>query len=326
MQRNATLPIRIGILLALASSSCGRHDDAPAESEGRLHPSVRVVAVQSHDFRGDIEAPGQWKASTETVIQAPFDAILESLEKRPGDPVEHGERIGWWRTYESEAAVHGAELLLEQARDSAATRDANRALRDAKASVVRVPILSPVTGRVLRRPADEGSRFSAGAEVLALVANEAVVFEARVPAERRGAVHQAMTATLVTASEPDQPARVWTLLPSTAGDQSALIWLKPEGGGHALDIGRFGTAFIATGGHSRSLAVPDSAVVEDDLTGNHRVAVMDSLDHVKWIDVSLGPREGTTRAVSGPGLREGLRVIVEDQRALIDGMTVSATP
>jgi len=326
VRRAGAVRFWVGWLWLAGLLGCARHAGTPAGSEGRLHPTVHVVTMAAHEFRGDIEAPGQWKASTETVIQAPFDAILESLQARPGDSVEKGARLGWWRTYESEAVVHGAELLLEQAQDSSASREAARELRNAKASVVRVPILSPVSGIVLRRQTDEGSRLTAGGEVLALVANNAVVFEARVPADRRDQVRVGMPATLIGASEPDRAARVWTLLPTAAGDQSELVWLKAEGGGHPPEIGRFGTARIATGVHTRALAVPDSAVVEDDLTGKHRIAVVDSLSRVQWIDVELGPREGQTRAVSAPGLKPGLRVIVEEQRALIDGVTVSPEP
>jgi len=305
---------------------CGRHAADAPDAGSTAHPAVRVVAIESHVFRGEIQAPGQWKAATETVIQAPFDAIVDSVRVRPGDAVTRGETLGGWRTYESEAALRGAELLVEQARDPAAASEAARALHDARASMVRVPIVSPVSGIVLRRQADDGSRLIAGAEVLALVAYDAVVFEARIPGESRGLVRPGMSATLESPNESDRPARVWTVLPATAGDQSALAWLRASTPGGLPEISRFGTARIATGRQSTSLAVPDSAVVEDDLTGRHRVAVVDSLGRVAWFDVALGLHEGAARGVSGPGLRAGLRVVVEGQRALIEGVEVSPEP
>ena len=319
-------PRRLALLAALLIGACGRRSDAPEDSASRLHPSVRVVAIESRVFRGGIGAPGQWKAATETVIQAPFDAIVDSIRVHPGDRVTRGEVLGWWRTYESVAAVRGAQLLLEQARDSTARNEARRAVRDAEASVVRVPIESPASGTVVRRAADDGSRLSAGAEALALVAENALVFEARIPGWLRSEVSPGLEATIDEGGATPTPARVWTILPATAGDQSALVWLRPEAGTARPEIGRFGTASLVARHPTRALAVPDSAVVEDDLTGRHRIAVVDSTDRVAWIDVGLGVREGETRAVDGAGLRPGLRVIVEGQRALLAGTVVSVEP
>jgi multidrug efflux pump subunit AcrA (membrane-fusion protein) len=313
------------VLAALLIAGCGR-GGAPEESAQRLHPSVRVVAIESHLFRGGIEAPGQWKAASETVIQAPFDLIVDSIRVRPGDRVQRGEILGWWRTYESAAAVRGAQLLLEQARDSTSRNEARRAVRDAEASVVRVPIESPASGTVVRRQADDGSRLSAGSEALALVAENALVFEARIPGWLRSEVTPGLEASIDEGGDTRTRARVWTILPATAGDQSALVWLRPEAGNARPEIGRFGTASFVAAHPARALAVPDSAVVEDDLTGQHRIAIVDSTSRVAWIDVGLGAREGETRAVESAGLRPGMRVIVEGQRALLAGTVVSVEP
>src|SRR5262249_39567337 len=97
---------RLGLCLVgiLGAASCARHSEDAADAKSGAHPRVRVVAIESRTFRGGVDATGQWKASTETVLQAPFDAIVERLEVRPGDVVQKGATLGWWQTYESEAA------------------------------------------------------------------------------------------------------------------------------------------------------------------------------------------------------------------------------
>ena len=67
-------------------------------------------------------------------------------------------------------------------------------------------------------------------------------------------------------------------------------------------------------------------MVEDDLTGASRVALLDSSDVVRWVSVRLGPRADHARAVSGTGLRPGALLVVDGQRALLDGMHVAARP
>jgi multidrug efflux pump subunit AcrA (membrane-fusion protein) len=105
-----------------------------------------------------------------------------------------------------------------------------------------------------------------------------------------------------------------------------LVWLSPSSAGARPDLGRFGTALIRPGTQVRALAVPDSAILEDDLTGAHRVAAVDSSGHVAWLDVRPGPRDGDLRGVEGAGLAPGIRVIVAGQRALADGAEVDARP
>jgi multidrug efflux pump subunit AcrA (membrane-fusion protein) len=306
-----------------AVAGCSRSHD-PGES-APAKPEVHVAPVVSRVFTGGLQASGEWKAASESVILAPFDAVVETVSARPGERVERGHRLGWWRTYESDAAVRGAEILLQQARDPAAERDAHRAIAEARASIVRVPILAPATGTVIRRSAGEGVRLAAGAELLALVADQDVVFEARIPPDHLREVRIGAAATIFDDEGPPRAARVWTILPASGGDQTALVWLREEKSTKRADIGRFGTAIFALERAVTALAVPDSAVVEDDLTGEHRVATVDS-SRVKWVAVTLGPREGHAQAILGPGIAAGTPVVVEGQRALEDGIQVTARP
>jgi multidrug efflux pump subunit AcrA (membrane-fusion protein) len=309
--------------LLLAVAGCARTRD-PGEG-APPKPEVHVVPVISRIFTGGLQAAGEWRAASESVILAPFDAVVETVTARPGERVERGQRLGWWRTYESDAAVRGAEILLQQARDPAAEREARRAIAEARASIVRVPILTPATGTVVRRSAGEGVRLAAGAELLALVADQDVVFEARVPPDHLREVRIGAAATIFDDEGPPRAARVFTILPASGGDQTALVWLREEKGLKRADIGRFGTATFALERAVTALAVPDSAVVEDDLTGEHRVAIVDS-SRVRWVAVTLGPREGHAQAIVGQGITAGTPVVVEGQRALADGIPVTAQP
>ena len=135
-----------------------------------------------------------------------------------------------------------------------------------------------------------------------------------------------MPATIEDGAGPPLAARVLTLLPAAGGDQTVLAWLRPLARRDRPDLGRFGVARIRLGDRVSGLAAPDSAIVEDDLTGAHRVATVDSAGRVRWVVVKLGPRDGTLRGVEGDRLAAGTRVIVQGQRALADGAEVSAGP
>jgi len=314
------------LVAGLGAAGCGHHS---AAEDDAAHPArARVVAtpLALHTFDRVAEGTGQWRSATETPVQAPFDAIVEALAPHPGERVERGATIGRWTTYESEAALQGAQLWREGAADSATAREGERALAQARRSLVHVPITAPVTGTVVRRSAEPGARLAAGTEVLAIVPDDEVVFEAHLRADDARVVKIGMPATIGDGDGLAIPARVLTLLPAAGGDQTVLAWLRPLARRERPDLGRFGTARIRLGDRVTALAAPDSAIVEDDLTGAHRIATVDSAGRVQWVAVKLGPRDGTLRGVEGSRLAAGTRVIVQGQRALADGAEVSPGP
>jgi len=312
-------------LLVLAAAGCGRHG-GDSESAPAARPEVVTGTIQSLQFERALDVPGEWKNATEVTIQAPFDAVVEALAARPGDRVTRGQTLGMWRTWESQAALQGAELLAREARDSSAAREARRALAQAQSGVVRVPIAAPVTGSVARRSADAGTRLTSGAELLSIVSDADIVFEARVRSIDARDLRRGVSATIEDSLGPPRDASMISTLPNAGSDQATLVWLRPAAAGPRPVLGRFGRAHIRLGAPYRALAVPDSAVVEDDLTGLKRIAVVDTASHLEWIDVALGAHQGRWREVSGPGLAAGRRVVVEGQWALPAGILVRVRP
>jgi multidrug efflux pump subunit AcrA (membrane-fusion protein) len=319
-----TLAVALALLL-IGGSSCGRRESS-SDSAPPARPEVTVDVVSWRQFGHGLDAPGQWKSSTELAIQAPFDAVLEALTPHPGDRVTRGETLGTWLTWESAAALQGAELLAREARDSTAAREARRALALAHAGMVHVPIQSPTAGTVTRRSAEPRSRLASGAELMALVPDDDVVFEARVSGSDARALHRGGAATIEDGVGGPMAASVVSVMPTAGVDQTTLIWLRPTSPGVRPTLGQFGHASIELGAPYRALAVPDSAVVEDDLTGHHTVALVDSSGRLAWVEVHLGRQEGRWREVSGAGLQAGRQVVVEGQWALPAGTPVRIRP
>ena len=176
------------MILGLGAALAGCSSEPPADTAAIPRPEVRVARVESRSFREAIEAPGQWKASVETVLPAPFEAVVESIAVGIGDRVRRGEVLAWCRTAESDAVLRGAEMMRRQATDARSIQDAEQAVAEARRSIVHVPITSPASGTVLRRQIDAGSRLSSGSELLAVVTDDALVFEVRVPVSESAAI------------------------------------------------------------------------------------------------------------------------------------------
>ena len=313
-------------LLALASCS-GRQAAGEADDQAAPVARVRVAAISDRVFRETIEAPGQWRASNQLVITAPFPAYVDSLRAEVGDLVTRGSVLGALETQESRAALTGAEQLLAAAQDPQALSEAQHALRQAHRDIVRVPLLASGDGTVVRRSVSPGEQVAAGGELLVLVAARSLVFEAHVPQHQAARVSVGQAARIEMEDGHASTARVLRRLPQTSvNDQSALVWLATPEPPQVGLLDRFGTAAIVVGDARHALAVPDSALVEDDLTGQFRIACVGPGNVVAWTAVQLGSGADGWHALLAPSPAAGTRVIVSGQRGLPDSTRVTFQP
>ena len=151
-----------------------------------------------------------------------------------------------------------------------------------------------------------------------------MVFEAHVPARDVPRLKPGQRARVVEENGPEREAILQRILPvASAGDQTTLAGLVPAPGGSPPAIDRFGTATVVVGAPRRAVAVPDSAVVEDDLTGETRVAVVARSGLAVWVPVTLGASVPGWREVRAPALAAGAPVIIDGQHGLPDSTAVT---
>ena len=91
-------------------------------------------------------------------------------------------------------------------------------------------------------------------------------------------------------------------------------------------IGRFGNATIVTGAVHWAVLVPDSALVQDDLTGELRIARVLPDSVAVWTTVRLGPGQEGWHELLEPALPAGTPVVIRGQRGLPDSTHVTAGP
>ncbi|TMQ70140.1 MAG: HlyD family efflux transporter periplasmic adaptor subunit [Candidatus Eisenbacteria bacterium] len=308
--------------LALLVAGCAKHDDSNG-GDKEAEVDVRTAVTSEREFRDEVVAPGQWRASGEVDVIAPGAAIVQSVEVRVGDEVKPGATVAWLESRESAAALQGARLMLEQAHDEASRAEARRALALARRDLVRLPVLAKRGGIVVRRSVEPGGPIVDGGEIAAIVPRDLIVFEARVAATDRARLRSGQAAVVATTGFPAIAASIQRILPvADSLSQATLVWLSARRGSPLPGLTGFGIATIAVGGPRSSAAVPDTAVVEDDLTGETRIAVVDAARRAIWTRVTLGARAGGWREVRSPPLPPGTRVIIEGQRGLPDSTRV----
>jgi len=313
------------VLLLVLAAGCSRGSGEEAQSEGAPVP-VRMMGLEKRLFHDVLSVPGQWQSGSELIINAATAGQLEDLRVAVGDRVTVGQRVGTLIPRDSWAGLQGAMILVREAHTPTERADAQRALHLAERDLVRVPLVAQEAGVVIRRSAEPGSSLAEAAEIVAIAPWNTVVFEAHVPAATAPVVRPGQLAQVEVPDEAGRAAKVERVLPMAAeADQTILVWLKPGVLSPLPQLDRFGTAVITLGPPRTALAAPDSAVVEDDLTGEHRVAVVSAQGVLAWRRVAIGVAENGWREVSAPDLAPGTRIVTQGQRGLADGTKVADT-
>jgi multidrug efflux pump subunit AcrA (membrane-fusion protein) len=324
--KHSLVPYLLAAGVALGTlAGCQRGGDPPAASEPPT-VAVRARTLKLRVFDEVVTAEGRWRSTGEIVITAPFAGGVDSLLVQLGDQVAAGQTLCRLVTREAQAALRGAALLAAEAHDGFGRDEADRAAELARRELVRVPLSAPRAGTVVRLSTATGGGVAESAELMAILPADAIVFEAHVSSAEAPRLRIGQRATIEEEGHPARAAALQRILPAAgAGDQSTLVWLRamPDGAPPVLD--RFGTALITVGAQRRALAVPDSAVVQDDLTGETRIALVTPGGQAVWTRATLGLGSAGWHELVAPVLTPGSQVIIDGHRGLPDSTRVKVT-
>jgi multidrug efflux pump subunit AcrA (membrane-fusion protein) len=288
---------------------------------------VKVAAVQKTTLREIVNAPGKTSALAEQKVRAPFAGTLTELRVTPGDRVRRGQVLGTMVARESDAALSGAREMLRQATTPDEKRDAGRALALAEKNLVRRPLVAAWNGAVLSRAASAGDRLAEDAEVLTIEDSASVVFLADVSQSDLARLKPGQTASIELAGRAGAlPATVHGVLPTAnPADFTAPVRLDFGTGSAGLTLGLFGTAHATVAERVDVPAVPDAAILRDDVTGVSRVALV-TQGRAHWVEVRTGLRDAGRTEITEPALAQGQPVIVSGLVGLPESQPVLVRP
>jgi membrane fusion protein, multidrug efflux system len=331
----AVSPRRLALALALAASlaACRRGQDSAPAGENAAPPSadavavpVRVAPVARVSLSRVVSAPGQTSALSQQKVRAPFAGTLMELTVTDGDSVRKGQAVGAIVARETLASLDGAREMQRSARTPEEKADADRAVALADRNLVRNTIHAEADGVVLSHAAAAGDRVSEDQELLTIAARDSLVFVAGVTQSDLASVRPGQPVSVELAGRARPLAGVvHDVLPSAnPGDFTAPVRvdLRELPGGTAL--GLFGTARITVESRD-AIAVPDAAILRDDVSGVSRVALVKD-GRARWTDVVTGLRGAAGTEIVSPALATSDTVVVTGQVGLPEGARVTIRP
>ncbi len=274
-----------------------------------------------------VKGPGKTVAVAQQVVRAPFAGTLTSLRVADGDSVRRGQVLGTIVARDAAAALSGAREMVRQASRPGARRDAARALALAEKDLVQAPLTAPADGRILAHAAASGDRVSEDQDLLTIADAGALVFLADIAQSDLSRVQAGQPAQVALSGAPAPLAgTVRAVLPAAnPADFTGPVRIDLGGAGGRLTVGLFGAAAITVGARQNVPAVPDAAILRDDVSGVTQVAVV-TQGHAHWTIVKPGLAENGRTEIVAPPLAPGTQVIVAGQVGLPDGKAVAIQP
>ena len=328
--------IRLALILLatslpfLACRKTQSDDDEERASEPKVLAAVRIANIVSRDAPLTVDAFGKTDALRKEKIYAPIAGRIISLRAFEGSEVNTGEVIALIQSRESQAAILGAESMLQTASTPEQKAEAERSLRLAQATQNSVRVVAKFDGIVSTRLVSEGELVSENSELLTIVDLSTVNFLAEVPLRDLPSIHPGLRASVRFQALPgvDYPATVEALSPQTDTQSQtvkARLRFLPMQNPHrfSLRTEMVGMASLVTGMRLHALFIPKSALLRNDEENSYSVVTVTSDSLAVHIPVTVGTVTDSTVEVMGDGIRLGMAVICEGHYGLPDSSRVT---
>ena len=316
------------IAFSTITSLCCRHEQS-SDSESNVRVDVRATAVRSGSIEETISATGSTIIQREAQLRSPITGILVHFKYYNGDRIKKGDMIAEVRTKESQAALQGAEALLQSAGSRAEREEAEKALRLAQSTNTTIAINAPFDGILNNKSKNELEFVPEGEQVATFIDPASIIFVADVPASQLTRIREGQHARVrfTTKNEKILQGIVHRIEPLlNPHDQTAHVQIVLSNTVHDLEGSLFGEAEIIVGRHEKSLLVPYAALLRDDENNTTTVMLVgrDSLAH--RVNISVGVKQDSLAEIFSNDVTAGDLVITEGHYGLADSTKVRVVP
>ena len=254
---------------------------------------VQVLKLQQSEFRGQVNASGQFTTDDETNLAFKTGGVIEKIFVKEGDRIHKGQLLAKLNLTEIDAQVAQARLANEKAtrdlervtnlyKDSVATLEqfqnaktgadvAAHQYEAAKFNRSYSEIRAMSDGFVLRKLASEGQVIQSGTSVFQTngASKNNWLLKIGVSDKEWSGISLGDRATITTDAEPGKTYNASVTRKSEGTDQSTgsfAIELKLDKAPKSIAAGMFGRASIALSKSNSAWTIPYDALLDGDAT------------------------------------------------------------
>ena len=307
-----------------------KQNDDDAGQQVKAVVTVKADKVVEHDAILSVSALGRTDALRKEKIYSPIAGKIIAMKVYEGTAVQRGDIVAVIQSKESNAAIMGAEGMVQSAATPQGKADAGQALKLAQSTQNSVNVVAKFDGVVSTRSASEGELVVENGELLTMIDLSTIDFLADVPIRDVLSVRAGQQSQIRFQSIPGKefPAIVEAINPQTdVQSQTIKVRLHFLSTGDArqplLRTDIIGTATIVTGIRHHTLFVPKSAILRDDEKNSYSIVTLTADSLAKTIPVSIGTTTDSSVEVRGENVHAGMPVITEGNYSLADSTRVT---
>lgn len=303
----ATTPVRRGTIDTYYSASASLDPDKQATVLSRVNGVIQDILAEE----GDRVREGQpLLLIDDTEYRHRLDQTEVELERL---------RLRWTRTQE----MASTGLVSVEALDEAASqfKAAESAWALASLDLSYTKVAAPFTGRVVLRSVDQGQTVSNGTPLFTLADMGRLLARVHVPAREFRRIQTDQAVQLVVDSTGDRLTGSIDLISPVVDSQSGTIKVTVAINDYPATTrpGDFAQVSIITDRHLETLLVPRIAVLTEH---EERVVYVAAGESAERRVVEVGFEDDDSAEIL-KGLADGDSVIIQGQRSLADGQTIS---
>ena len=239
------------------------------ESDADVKPraTVEVAPAILGSVNDVVSSTGSFQVLRDEHIRSTINGKIEKVLVLEGDSVKKGQVLVTIVSQESNAAIVGAEQLLNQAASETDRDRAERALRLAEGTAAIAKITAPFSGAIIHRFVTEGELVSQGGDLVEIVDPDTKYFLANIPLNYVSEVRKGLPAavTIPAMEIPALRGSVQAVNPATdPNSQSVQVRISLNSIPALVTSGTFANVQIKVGQHKSVVLVPKPAVFHDD--------------------------------------------------------------
>ncbi len=324
----------LSLLLFAMMAGCHpkQSDDDAGEQQAKAIVTVKTDKVVEHDAVLSVSALGRTDALRKEKIYSPIAGKIIAMKVYEGTEVKRGDVVAVIQSKESNAAIMGAEGMVQSAATPAGKAEAGVVLKLAQATQNSVSVVAKFNGIVSTRSASEGELVVENGELLTMIDLSTLDFVAEVTIHDFLSVKIGQHGDVRFQSIPGKmfPAVVDAINPQTDVQSQTikvrLRFLRRDNDGEPLlRTDMIGAATIVTGTRRHALFVPKAAILRDDERNLYSIVTLTADSLAKTIPVSVRTATDSSVEVSGEGVHAGMPVIIEGNYSLADSTRVTVT-
>ncbi len=325
MTNKILFPLLGTLLTSALLSGCGSKSDENT-SDVKPRATVEVALAVLGTMNDVVSSTGSFQVLRDERIKSTVNGKIEKVLVLEGDAVNKGQVLATILSQESNAAIAGAEQLLNQATTETERTHAEHALQLAKNTAAVARITAPFSGAIIHRFVTEGELVNQGSDLVEIVDPDSKYFLANIPLNDVAEIRKGLP-VLVTIPAMDVPplrGTVRAVNPATdPNSQSVQVRIDLNAIPALIMAGTFGNVEIKVGQHHSVVLVPKPAVFHDDELNQYFVwriqgdslalvtRVTIGLSDSSHVEITSGLKSGDVVAtVGGYGLPDSTGVTI----------------